>query len=128
MLKNITSNSRYIQANGGTSSPPYINMSNASAGMIRYNGTSQNMEIYDGMSWLTLSTNYATVGLTIDAESAIAWAKRQMEREARREQLIKENPALKKAYEAIKRAEDNFDILEKFVENDNTSSDNTGSP
>lgn len=128
MLKNITSNSRYIRANGGTSSPPYINMSNTSAGMIRYNGTSQNMEIYDGMSWLTLSTNYATVGLTLDAEQAIEWVKEEMQKQAKRQRLVKENPALQKAYEAILRAEENFDILEKFVENDNTSSDNTGSP
>lgn len=32
--------------------------------------------------------------------------------------VVKDNPALQKAYEAIKRAEENFDILEKFVEND----------
>jgi hypothetical protein len=32
--------------------------------------------------------------------------------------LAQKNPALMKALEAVKRAEDNFDILSKFVEND----------
>jgi hypothetical protein len=31
---------------------------------------------------------------------------------------MENNPALQKAYEAVKRAEDNFDILSKFVEDD----------
>jgi hypothetical protein len=35
-----------------------------------------------------------------------------------RKTLIKNNPALEKAYESIQRAEANFDILSKFVEND----------
>jgi hypothetical protein len=32
--------------------------------------------------------------------------------------LIENNPALEKAYKAILRAEQNFDILSKFVEDD----------
>jgi hypothetical protein len=38
--------------------------------------------------------------------------------ELNRATLIANNPALEKAYEAVKRAEANFDILSKFVEND----------
>lgn len=128
MIKNITSNSRFIQANGGTTAPPYVNMSAPSAGMIRFNGNTQNTEVYDGVSWLTMPANYATIGLTLDAESAIEWSKQEMQKRAKRERLIKENPALQKAYEAIVRAEENFDILEKFVENDNTSDISAGSP
>ena len=128
MIKNITSNSRFIQANGGTTTPPYVNMSAPSAGMIRFNGNTQNTEVYDGVSWLTMPANYATIGLTLDAESAIEWSKQEMQKRAKRERLIKVNPALQKAYEAIVRAEENFDILEKFVENDNTSDLSAGSP
>jgi hypothetical protein len=32
--------------------------------------------------------------------------------------LAQNNPALMKALEAVKRAEDNFELLAKFVEND----------
>ena len=42
----------------------------------------------------------------------------QERKEKEREELIKNNPALQKAYEAIKKAEENFDIISKFVEND----------
>ena len=36
-----------------TGSPTYINMSSPSAGMVRYNGN--NMEVYDGVTWIQMS-------------------------------------------------------------------------
>ena len=42
----------------------------------------------------------------------------ERDRQAKRDQMIKDNPVLQKAWEAIKKAEDNFDILTKFVESD----------
>ena len=70
-----------------------------------------------------LQTSYATVQMTPDAESLLDWAQQERARQFRREHLIKNNPALQKAYEAIKRAEENFDLLEKFVENDPVESE-----
>ncbi len=121
MIKGINSSGRYITVSGGTASAaPYVNMSNPSAGMIRFNGSTQNMEVYDGMNWLTLASNYATVELNYDTEQLLEWAKKERQKQIEREKRIKNNPALQKAYEAIVRAEDNFNILEKFVENDDT--------
>lgn len=120
MITAINSSSRYITVQGGQPSNPYINPNAQSSGMMRYNTSSNQMEVYDGSSWLTLGMNYATIELTPDTESLLEWARSERDKQFKRERLIRDNPALQKAYEAIKKAEANFDIIEKFVENDVT--------
>lgn len=117
MIKGIMGNGGVI-VSGGNTSLPYIgsNMNNPIQGMIRINGT--DMEVFNGTGWQTLSTSYATVGLDQDAQDLLTWARTQRQLDLDRKTLIKNNPALAKAYEAVKRAEDNFDILSKFVEHD----------
>jgi len=56
----------------------------------------------------------------------VQWARKQRDKQFKREALIKDHPALTKAWEAIMRAEANFDILEKFVEHDDVDSVQTG--
>ena len=109
-----------VQIAGGQASIPYIsinyNEQNPMTGMVRVNGST--LEAYNGSSWIKFTQPYATVALSGSAESAINWAMHQERKEKEREELIKNNPALQKAYEAIKRAEENFDLLSKFVEHD----------
>lgn len=114
-----------IVVSGGNTSVPYINMSqggnmgNPMQGMLRLSGS--DMQVFDGTMWQTLSTSYATVELNGDSQAVLAWARSERDRQYKREQLIKNNPALAKAHEAIMRAEANFDILSKFVEADSES-------
>jgi len=117
MIKSIQG-SRYVQVTGWHSPSPYINSSQQSAGILRYNTSSQNVEVYDGSSWQQLGGGCVSVGLSGEAETLLDWAREERDRMSKRDQMIKDNPALQKAYEAIKKAEDNFDILSKFVEND----------
>jgi len=107
-----------VTVSGGNTALPYIgsNMNNPIQGMIRINGT--DMEVFNGTGWQTLSTSYATVSLDPEVQDLLTWARTQRQLEMNRKILIKNNPALEKAYEAVKRAEANFDILTKFVEND----------
>lgn len=119
MIKSILSSGRYVQVTGGQSPAPYISPGSQSAGMMRYNTSSQCVEVYDGTGWQQLDGGYVNVGLNGEAESLLDWARQERDRQAKRDQMIKDNPALQKAWEAIKKAEDNFDILSKFVENDN---------
>ena len=118
MIKSIQGG-RYVQVVGGVSPVPYISPGSQSAGMMRYNTNSQNIEVYDGVGWQAFPNDYVTVSLNGDAETLLDWARQERDRQAKRDQMIKDNPALQKAWEAIKKAEDNFDILSKFVENDN---------
>ena len=121
MIKGITGGVGVV-AGGGSMSYPYIpqNSNNPIQGMLRLNG--QDMQVFDGSSWITLSASYATVSLDQETQDLLAWARAQRTMAFKRMELAEKNPALLKALEAIKRAEDNFDLLEKFVEHDVDSS------
>ena len=117
MIKGLTGTCG-VTVSAGNTSVPYVNQnhSNPMQGMIRIWGS--DMQVFDGSSWMNLSTSYATVTLDQDILDIIQWARTQRTLEMNRATLVKNNPALEKAYEAVKRAEANFDILSKFVEND----------
>ena len=117
MIKNLTGGPGIV-INGGNSASPYINQNtnNPMQGMIRMSGT--DFQVFDGSSWLMLATGYPSVGLDGETLDLLQWARTQRQLDLNRKFLIENNPALAKAYKAIKRAEDNFDILSKFVEND----------
>ena len=120
MIKGLTG-SHGITVSGGNTNIPYIthNPNNPIQGMIRINGT--DMEVFNGTGWQTLNTGYATVSLDDDTQLLLQWARTQRQLEQNRATLIKNNPALEKAWEAIKRAEANFELLEKFVEHDDVN-------
>ncbi len=103
MIKQLTGNN-HIQVSGSSGFAPYVNMSNPSAGMIRYNGTVQQMEVYDGVSWLTFTSDHAYVGLHESASAAITWAMGKMAEEAELQRMAHTHPAVRAAYEAFKRA------------------------
>ena len=104
-----------VTVSAGNTSVPYINQnhSNPMQGMIRVWGS--DMQVFDGSTWMTLSTSYATVTLDQDILDIIQWARTQRQLELNRATLIKNNPALQKAHEAIERAEENFDLLQRIV-------------
>ena len=84
--------------------------------MIRVNN--QDLEVFNGTSWQQMSTSHATVGFDQDTQDLLQWARAQRTMAMNRMTLAQNNPALLKALEAIKRAEDNFEILAAFVEHD----------
>jgi len=113
--------SQGVIVNGGNTSLPYVNMSsgpmgNPMQGMLRLYGS--DMQVFDGSSWITLSTSYATVELDARTQATLKWAEAQRDISYKRMETVQKHPALTKALEAIAKAEANFDILAKFVEHD----------
>ena len=104
-----------ITVSGGDTSLPYVNSnpSNPIQGMLRINNT--NVEVFNGTGWQQVSTSYATVTLDQEVLDVIQWARTQRQLDMNRKTLIENNPALQKAYEAVKRAEENFDILQRIA-------------
>ena len=94
----------HIAVTGGSEFMPYVNMSTPSAGMVRYNGNNQSMEVYDGVKWLQLTSNHASIDLTSSANAVIAWALTKMAEEAELQKMVHEHPAIRAAYEAFNRA------------------------
>ena len=104
-----------ITVSGGDTSLPYVNSnpSNPIQGMLRINNT--NVEVFNGTGWQQVSTSYATVTLDQEVLDVIQWARTQRQLDMNRKTLIENNPALQKAYEAVKRAEENFDIRQRIA-------------
>jgi hypothetical protein len=58
-----------------------------------------------------IPSSYATVSIDQEILDVIQWARTQRTMAMNRLTLAQKNPALMKALEAVKRAEDNFELL-----------------
>ena len=107
-----------VTVSAGNTALPYVspNPSNPMTGMVRVNNT--DLEVFNGSNWIQLPSSYATVSLDQDTQDLLQWARAQRTMALNRMTLAQNNPALMKALEAVKRAEDNFELLSKFVEPD----------
>jgi hypothetical protein len=103
MIKGV-SGGALVHVSGGDPLFPYIpiNPNNPIIGMIRIRGS--NLEVFDGSSWIIMTTSYATVELNQSAQSAIAWVMSKMAEEAELQRMADNHPAVKAAYENMKRA------------------------
>ncbi len=109
MIKGINSNSQYVNVTGGYSSNmPYINASALSAGSLRYNPGSMNMEVYDGNSWMPINSNFATVDLPDWVKATLDWAHQRMLDDQKLDHLCEKYPGLSNA-------RNNFELFKKFV-------------
>ena len=119
MIKAISAGPGLQVDNGYTSWPTFYNNSTASnntlVGQVRYNGANQNMEVYDGMTWMTMNSSYPTINLSPDVQATINWARAKMAEESRLENLAKDNPTLRDALDALRQAEEQVRIVAALV-------------
>jgi hypothetical protein len=110
MIKGLTGVTG-ITVSGGNTALPYIgpNSSNPLTGMLRINNTE--LEVFNGSNWQMIGSSYATVSLDQEILDVIQWARTQRTMAMNRLTLAQKNPALMKALEAVKRAEENFELL-----------------
>jgi hypothetical protein len=103
MISNINGGTHVVVNNGNPSGPYISNYNNKGmVGMVRYNDNQ--LEVYDGTGWLILSTSPVNIELTGSANAAIAWAMSKMAEEAELQRMADNHPAVKVAYENMKRA------------------------
>ena len=107
-----------VTVSAGNTSLPYVgpNPSNPMTGMLRVHNTE--IEVFNGTMWQQISSSYATVSLDQEILDVIQWARTQRTMAMNRLTLAENNPALMKALEKLKKAEDDFELLAKFVEHD----------
>lgn len=96
MIKNLDITSPHLT--GSVYSAPYVGNNGQSAGTMRWNTAGQQMEVFDGSTWITINQNI-TLGMTWTAEEAIRWAGEKMKEEQDLKQRMEKNPGLKDAYE-----------------------------
>lgn len=107
MIKGLTTNGPYI--NIGQCQSPYISMSTPSAGMLRYNGNSSHVEVYDGSYWQPISF-FQDINLSFNANMALDWAYNKMKKEKERLELAEKNNAVRLALDNLETAEKELDI------------------
>jgi hypothetical protein len=124
MIKSLFHSGKYLTVSGGQPATTYINPYSGAqgAGMMRYNGSNYNIEVYDGTMWQTLQSSHASVQLDSEAISILDWAKEKQRQEMELESLSLNHPAVKAAYENVKRAKEHLQttiILSKDAQTTN---------
>jgi hypothetical protein len=117
MIKTISTSSPFITVSGGNPGSTYIgNYSNAAGvGNMRYNPNNQNIEVYDGSTWIILSAHHANISLSDETVRLLEWAKKKMLEEAERNKLAETNPAIKDLMEQIKEKQEQIHIVQTLL-------------
>lgn len=117
MIKNISSGGKYLTVSGNPGSTYVNNMSGAQGvGNMRYNTSTQNLEVYNGNSWVEISSGYATVQMTPEAESLLDWAKKKRDEESMLLELAKSNPTIADLLEQIKEKQEQIQVVRNLTE------------
>jgi hypothetical protein len=123
MIKSISATGRYFTTSGSNAST-YVNGHSGAQGVgnMRYNTTNQNLEVFDGNNWIMMNMDYASAGLTPEAESLLDWAKQKRNEELAWESLAEDNQAVKIALENLNKARQQLDITAKLARDYETTS------
>jgi len=116
MIKGISQSGRYTQVTNGSPGSVYVNNYSGQPGVgnLRYNPSTSSIEVFDGNAWMMMAMNYASVGLTSEAESLLDWAREQRNKQWEYEAKAKDHPAVKNALDALIRAQDQLDLVYKL--------------
>jgi hypothetical protein len=117
MIKSIHSSGPFLNVAGGNPGSTYIgNYSNSpGVGNMRYNPNSQNIEVYDGNTWIILSAHHSTISLTPDAVSLLEWARQKRDQELELERLAQTSPVIKDLITQIKDKEEQIKIVQTLI-------------
>ena len=120
MIKGISTSNGLEVRNSYANWPQFYNTvqstGNSLIGQVRYNGSSQNFEVFDGNSWIMMAASYPTVELSSEVQSILNWAKIKMVEELRLKQLAESHPSLKDALDALQQAEEKVKIVAALVQ------------
>jgi hypothetical protein len=104
MIKGIVTSSKYIEITGGGAGT-YVSKSYNSGvhnqGQMMYDLDAQCIKVFDGQHWIVLSTSSATVNMSYQAQTALDWAQKKMEDEAKMKALADQYPAVKDLKEKL---------------------------
>jgi len=102
MIKNIVAGPGLTVINNSYSWPYFSNYNNNSVvGSVRYNGNSQNFEVYDGTTWQVFTNSAPLIELDAETKEIVVWARAKMIEERKLAELVKKHPGLREAYERL---------------------------
>ena len=117
MIKSLSTSSPFITVSGGNPGSTYIgNYSTApGVGNMRYNPNSQNIEVYDGSTWIILSSQHSTINLSDEAVGLLQWARKKRDEELELERLAQISPVIKDLVNQIKDKEEQIKIVQTLI-------------
>ena len=115
MIKGLSTSSKYTVVSSGNTSVPYVNqnINNPIQGMIRISGN--DMQVFDGSNWMMMSTSYASVGLSPEAEALLDWAKKKRDEEMERDFLAATNSTIRDLLDQIAEKEDQIQMVMNLI-------------
>ena len=118
MIKGINQSGKYLNVSGGQPMSTYINSYSGAQGIgnVRYNTSTQNLEVYDGNNWILLGMGFASVGLTGEAEGLLDWAREERERRYKLEAMAKNNVNVADALKRVQDAEEQLRVVSILCE------------
>ena len=121
MIKGVNAGNGVQVSGGYVSWPQFYNSPSSSGntliGQVRYNGSSQNLEVYDGNSWIMMASTYPTVELSGEVQAVLNWARIKMAEESRMRKLAAKHPSVADALQAVAQAEEQVKIVAALVDN-----------
>ena len=117
MIKSLNTNGPFITVSGGNPGSTYIgNYSNApGVGNMRYNPNNQNIEVFDGSTWIILSAHHANINLTPDAVSLLEWARKKRDEELELARLAESSPVIKDLINQVKEKEEQIKVVQTLI-------------
>ena len=113
MIKGINTGGRYITVTGGAPGSTYVNNYSGGQGVgnMRYNTSTQNMEVFDGNQWHRFGGSYASVSLNSAAIEALDWCQRKMTEEAKIKELCEKSPTVADAFATYNDAKSKLEVV-----------------
>jgi hypothetical protein len=116
MIKNVFGSGRYLTTlnNGATN---YMNNFSGAQGLgnMRFNTTTQSVEVYDGQMWQPMQMTDVSLMLTGDAVEAIAWADQKRQEEIKTRFLAEQHPAVADQLAAVREAEEKLRMTVELI-------------
>ena len=107
MIKTIQSSSPSILVS--YNSPPFISGGGQSAGMMRFNLSTQLVEVYDGSAWINMSQQ-VYISLGTDIEATLRWCGNKMQEEKTIIEMAEKHKAVATALENLNKAQEQLAI------------------
>lgn len=97
MINNIYGNSQWLNIQTYASNKPYMNTTQAAAGMVRWNNNTNGgcLEVYDGQNWQQIDNGAANIDLNDHVKEILTWAEKKMHEERKLTELMDRHPGLK---------------------------------
>lgn len=117
MIKNVYSGGQYLTAMNNRPTNYMNNYSGAQGlGNMRFNTTTQSIEVYDGQLWQPLQMSESTLMLTPEAVAAIDWAHKKLKEEMKIKVLAEKHPAVADQLAAVQEAEEKLRMVTLLVQ------------